>query len=220
MTSPTPDGFQQRLGNQLTVLAAEPATAPGDAPTPAPRPRPWAMRHRLSLAIAGLAAVGAGITTVAVHHPTTPARTAQKDAVRPPQKITTAAYTLQREDDGRVRVAISDPAGKLLDIGRLQRDLNRLGVPAVVYAGDPECTDMPTSPGDDSSNKIWHIELTKGGKPVLSVRPDRIPAGQHLLVAFPLLRTDPAHAAYAITAGRIDGTAPACVPAWPKGSAK
>ncbi|ARP68816.1 hypothetical protein LK07_02440 [Streptomyces pluripotens] len=157
---------------------------------------------------------------MATHHPTSPARAVQKGGSWQPQKITTAAYTLQREDDGRVRVAISDPAGKLLDTGRLQRDLNRLGVPAVVYAGDPRCTDTPTSPGDHSSNKTWDIELTKGGKPVLSVRPDRIPAGQHLLVAFPLLRTDPDRAAYAITAGRIDGTPPACVPAWPKGSAK
>ncbi len=221
MTPLTPAGFQQRLGDQLTLLAAEMATAPRTAPTPAPRRRPWATRHRLPLAIAGVAAAGAVFTTVATHRPATPALVTQKDARWQPQKITTVAYTLQREGDGRVRLAISDTAGNLLDLARLQRDLNRLGVPAVVYAGDPECTEKPVNTGDAAPDKTWHIEPTKGGKvPVLSVQPDRIPAGQHLLVAFLLARTDPGHAAYAIQAGRIEGTPPACVPAMPKGSTK
>lgn len=218
MTPVTPAGFQQRLGNRLAALAAETATAPGTTPTPAPRQRPWATRHRLPLAVAGIAAAGAAFTAVATHHPAGGARATRQDATVQPQKITTVSYTVQRQNDGRVRLAISDPSGRLLDTARLQRDLNRLGVPAAVYAGDPQCTDTPTTTADASPHDTWHIELTKGGKPVLSVRPDRIPAGQHLLVAFPLARTDPGHGAYVIQAGRFTGTAPACVPALPKGS--
>ncbi|MBO4259964.1 hypothetical protein [Streptomyces griseorubiginosus] len=212
MTTRTPVGFQQRLGDRLTALAAERAVAPVPV-----RRRPWVVRHRLPLALAGVAAAGAAVTTVAVDRPATPARATP---VQQPQRITTAAYTLQREADGRVRLAISGPDGRLLDTARLQRDLNRLGVPAVVYAGDPACTATPTSSGDDAPSATWRIELAKGGKPVLTVRPDRIAAGQHLLVAFPLVRTDPGRAAYVITAGRIDGTPPTCVPAWPRDSSR
>ncbi|MEU6145874.1 hypothetical protein ABZ848_36720 [Streptomyces sp. NPDC047081] len=247
MTTPpaSPTGFRQRLGDQLSALAAENATAsatatatasaPGTAPStvpvplpvtnvpprPAPRRLPWAVRHRLPLAVAGVAAVGVALATLPAHRSATPApgRATGPAVTSQPQRITTAAYTLQREDDGRVRLAITDAAGKLLDTARLQRDLNSLGVPALVYTGDPKCTKPPTGTGDDSPRETWSIELAKGGKPVLSVRPDRIPAGQHLLVAFPLARTDPDHAGYVIQAGRIEGTPPTCVPALPKSSA-
>ncbi|MCH5672004.1 hypothetical protein [Streptomyces gilvus] len=212
MTTRTPVGFQQRLGDRLTALAAERTVAPFPV-----RRRTWVARHRLPLALAGVAAAGATLVTVAVDRPATPTRATREQQ---PQRITTVAYTLQREAGGRVRLAISGPDGRLLDTARLQRDLNRLGVPAVVYAGDPACTAAPTSSGDDAPSSTWRIELAKGGKPVLSVRPDRIAAGQHLLVAFPLLRTDPDRAAYVITAGRTDGTPPACVPAWPRGSSR
>ncbi|MFF4487685.1 hypothetical protein ACFY0F_14520 [Streptomyces sp. NPDC001544] len=56
------------------------------------------------------------------------------------------------------------------------------------------------------------------GAPVLSVRPDRIPAGRHLLVAFLPGRTQPHRGATIIRAGRLAGRAPSCVPALLKGS--
>ncbi|MGI5457394.1 hypothetical protein ACQEWB_30370 [Streptomyces sp. CA-249302] len=223
----SPAGFRERLGDELSALAAErtsttvAAAATDLAPIPASRRRRWARRPRLSLAIAAAAAAGVILTIVATHQPATPAQATAPDTGSHPQKITriaTAAYTLQREEDGRVRLAITDAAGKLLDTARLQRDLNRLGVPALVYAGDPDCTEPPTATADDAPRETWHIELAKGGKPVLSVRPDRIPAGQHLLVAFPLARTDPAHAGGVIQAGKIAGTPPSCVPAMPGSS--
>ncbi|MCI3272708.1 hypothetical protein [Streptomyces cylindrosporus] len=253
-TPASPTGFRQRLGDQLSALAAENATAattetatatasaPGTAPSTVPVPstvlvpvavpdapphpapwrrRHWAVRHRLPLAVAGVAAVGVALATLPAHRSATPdpGQATGTAVTSQPQRITTAAYTLQREEDGRVRLAITDAAGKLLDTARLQRDLNSLGVPALVYTGDPKCTKPPTGTGDDSPRDTWNIELAKGGKPILSVRPDRIPAGQHLLVAFPLARTDPDHAGYVIQAGRIDGTPPTCVPALPKSSA-
>ncbi|MBM9507842.1 hypothetical protein [Actinacidiphila acididurans] len=141
------------------------------------------------------------------------------------------AYTVRRGAHGVVRLAITDPDAKRLDLNAVQRDLNRLGVPALVHAGEPGCSTPPTAgapdveapaatgaPAAESApfvQGVWRIETAKGGKPLLDVRPEAIPAGAHLLVVFPLARTDPAHAGYVITAHVQRGAAPACVPPFP-----
>lgn len=171
-------------------------------------------RFGLRLALpAGLAAAVAGIALTAL-----PAQTA-------------AAYTLQDTSDGTVKLTIVNPGGKI-DLDRLQAELDKLGVHSRVYAGDPDCRDSsasatpapetsPSSLAPDASPSqplAWDITF-EDGKPVLSVRADKMPADQQLMVAFPLAKTDPSHAYSVITAGVMNnGEAPDCVPAAPRGA--
>ncbi|MFF3062258.1 hypothetical protein [Streptomyces sp. NPDC057909] len=176
---------------------------------------------------AGLAAAAAGIALTAL-----PAQTA-------------AAYTLQNEKDDLVKLTIVNPAGKI-DLGGLQKDLDRLGVHSRVLAGDPNCSTpwgnpdpsaspspepTPTSTPSSSANPFpggisqhdlavangWGIGR-ENGKTVLYVNPRKIPADKQLMVGFPLAKTDPAHAYGVITAGLLDGTGPDCLPAPPPGA--
>lgn len=218
-------------------------TAP-DAAAPA---RPRRRLAFLAIPLVTAAAAGAVFTALTTGHPTTPAQANQHDTSGQPIKITAAAYTLQQEDHGLVKLAITDPAGKL-DLPGLQHDLDRLGVPARVYAGDPNCPNpqadpspsptstpdptptastsqpetsaAPSSPATERPAFLgdsWRIEI-KNGKPVLYVRPGKIPAGQELMVGFPLAHTMPDHAWSIIEGGIIDGTPPACIPAPPEGA--
>ncbi|OIJ88405.1 hypothetical protein [Streptomyces colonosanans] len=197
----------------------------------------------LAIPLATAVAAGAVFTALATGHATNPVQANQHSSSGQPLKITAAAYTLQQEDHGLVRLAIIDPAGKL-DLPGLQRDLDRLGVPARVYAGDPNCPTpadpsssptstpdpIPTAPASqpevsrtpsglasEHPASSWRVEVNNG-KPVLYVRPDKIPAGQKLMVSFPLAHTEPDHAWSIIEGRTIDGTPPACIPAPPKGA--
>lgn len=224
--------FKDYLMNEIHQIS--------DATVPA---RPRRRLAFLAVPLATAAAAGVVFTALATGHTTTPAQAEQHSTDGQPLKITAAAYTLQQEGHGLVKLAITDPAGKL-DLPGLQRNLDRLGIPARVYVGDPNC---PTSPQADRGSSpastpdptatasvsqpeaspapsrstdrhlartgdIWTIEK-KNGKPVLYVRPDRIPAGTQLMVGFPVARTEPDHPWSAIESSIIDGTPPACIPA-------
>ncbi|MGI5380749.1 hypothetical protein ACQEV2_42535 [Streptomyces sp. CA-251387] len=215
------------------------------APDAAATARPRRRLAFLAIPLVTAAAAGTVFTALATGHPTTPAKANQHDTSGHPLKITAAAYTLQQEDHGLVKLAVTDPAGKL-DLPGLQHDLDRLGVPARVYAGDPSCpnpqadpspsqTSAPdptpsasqpaasSAPGRPTTGRpavigdSWTVEM-KHGKPVLYIRPDKIPTGQQIMVGFPLAHTDPAHALSVIMGGMIDGTPPACIPAPPEGA--
>ncbi|MCX5233093.1 hypothetical protein [Streptomyces sp. NBC_00233] len=219
---------------------------------PAPRPD---RRKRLALRVAlpvGLAASATGVVVTAlsggpVNQPqaSSPSSTVTGAPSTSPQslgRITTAAYTVQREDNDIVKLTITDRAGKP-DLTKLQDDLDRLGVPSRVFAGDPECHPKPQpepsqSPGatpsgspqpDDSprqhsaddrpilEHQTWTISM-EDGKPVLYVRPSHVPAGQKIMIGFPLAATDPANALSVIMGDMIEGNAPYCLPAPPVGA--
>ncbi|MEV6317050.1 hypothetical protein [Streptomyces sp. NPDC051776] len=56
----------------------------------------------------------------------------------PRERIVNAAYTVERKAAGVVKLTIEDPSGKP-DIEGMRKDLESMGVPARVYAGDPDC---------------------------------------------------------------------------------
>ncbi|MFF0298788.1 hypothetical protein ACFYST_35545 [Kitasatospora sp. NPDC004614] len=93
-------------------------------------------RRRLGVRIAlpaGLVAAAAGVVVAAL-----PAQTA-------------AAYTLQTADNGTVKLTVVNPAGKI-DLAKVQRELDRLGVRARVYAGDPNCQAPAPLPSTSASS--------------------------------------------------------------------
>jgi hypothetical protein len=77
----------------------------------------------------------------------------------------------------------------------LQRDLDRLGVRARVYQGDPSCPVVSRqAPGDVGPDTGGHgalavLSVTEvvDGEQVVRINPDKIPAGYHLRIVFPVL---------------------------------
>ncbi|MFG2191688.1 PT domain-containing protein [Streptomyces sp. NPDC048639] len=63
-------------------------------------------------------------------------------------RIVNAAYTVERKETGVVKLTIEDPSGRP-DIDGMRKDLESMGVPARVYAGDPDC---PTGRPDPSGS--------------------------------------------------------------------
>jgi hypothetical protein len=211
--------FEERLMHELKNHIQQRAASshPGSAVAARPRRR---LGVRLALP-AGLAATAAGIAMTVL-----PAQTA-------------AAYTLQHEKGDLVKLTIVNPAGKI-NLDRLQKDLDRLGVPNRVMVGDPRCSTPPGNPvpgtapssapaatstasSADSASDLapqgWEVGR-ENGKTVLYVRPGKIPAHTQLMVGFPLAKTDPSHAYAVIEAGLIKGHTPTCLPAPPPGAVK
>ncbi|WP_369275952.1 hypothetical protein AB5J55_43900 [Streptomyces sp. R11] len=207
-------------------------------------------RRRLALRVAvpvGLAAAAAGVAiTVLPGGPASqPQAAAPSSAVtetparpsRSPSRITTASYTVERKDNSIVTLTVTDPTGKL-DPTRLQKDLDRMGVPSRVLAGDPNCRTQPRPEENPSTTpsgfrqsdaplrqrSAGETPLAEGqvmavamkhGKTVLYVRPRAIPAGQEIMVGFPYAHTDPAMALAVVRGSVIDDNAPYCLPAPP-----
>jgi hypothetical protein len=162
-------------------------------------------------------------------HGTDPRSTeASGKSKQPPARITQVAYTLKRDSDESLVLAITDPAGKI-DTKALEADFARLSVPVRVYTGDPNCvlpaqpssalsgqpqpepsqSSSVSSPGDGS----YEIERVDG-KLALRVRPAMIPDGYVLTVAFPLAATAPEMALGIMLSGvEKEEEVPACYPA-------
>ncbi|MFF3062444.1 hypothetical protein [Streptomyces sp. NPDC057909] len=133
-------------------------------------------------------------------------------------RITTAAYTLQRQDNDVVTLTMTDNPIKNPDLDRLREDLARLGVPGHVYAGDPHCTSAPLKRGSTSITTAMGDALEfsfKGSDWMMSVHRDRLAAGQSVLLYFPSLNTDRSQPLIEVHAGLLKGKAPACLPVQP-----
>jgi hypothetical protein len=220
-------GNRRRLLKDCLMNEIQPAPAPANTLRPN-------RRRRLALVAVPLAAAAVfGVVTAraaghsgtsgradaqAAPHTATDAApsTAASPAKDEPIEITNAAYTLKRTGSGEVDLSISDGTGRLLDLPTLQRDLNRMGVPALVYAGTKDCAYVPRADRDDDAPwKTVSLRLDKAHKPYVAIRPDRLKPGEHLLIDFGYALTDPKNAAYGMTAGPHSGPAPACMPAMP-----
>ncbi|MFD8481594.1 hypothetical protein [Kitasatospora sp. NPDC059673] len=75
-----------------------------------------------------------------------------------------AAYTLQSADNGTVKLTVVNPAGKL-DLAKVQRELDRLGIRARVYAGDPNCQAPAPLPSTSASSAPSSSPSASAGAP-------------------------------------------------------
>ncbi|MEZ0065001.1 hypothetical protein ABIA32_000989 [Streptacidiphilus sp. MAP12-20] len=190
-----------------------------------------AKRRTLTLRLAlpvGLAAAVAGVAlTAGAGHPAAPTPGLAAGS-QSPVSIGDVAYTVQSSGDDTVRLTVLDP-NKPVDVPRLQRDLDRLGVRSHVYAGEPGCqAPAPKSPPVDSSDAAlnamngdsrtrlayfgWDIS-SEGVKQVLTVHPSRIPTGEQIFIYLPLARTSPANGFRELEAALMTNPAPSCMPA-------
>jgi len=133
--------------------------------------------------------------------------------VEPTLRVVGAYFTVQRSGDGLVQLRITDQAGKA-DLARLQKELNKAGVPSRVLAGDPARRPRATGEKPGSRQVFW-ISMD-GGTPVLAVQPAEIPADQEMVVGFPHAATDRADALGVIMGALIDHKSSYCVPAPPR----
>ncbi|MCX2185001.1 hypothetical protein KV205_31430 [Streptomyces sp. SKN60] len=154
--------------------------------------RPARPRRRLAVRLAAPVALAACLagTVLAVHQTTPPTAfpvTATDRAATGnlPQQISTVAYTLNRDRRGTVKVTIRE-AGTQPDLPQLQRDLERMGVPARVYRDDPTC---PLDKGEDPELGYATLKAIgfhhRNGAITASIHPSQIPAGTHLEILFP-----------------------------------
>ncbi|MER5636226.1 hypothetical protein ABT095_04645 [Kitasatospora sp. NPDC002227] len=188
--------------------------------TPAPARR----RRSLALKVALPALVAAGLAAVTLAANSGPGGQPATAGGARPGTISTVAYTLESTADDQVTLTVLEYA-KTVDVEQLQRDLDRLGVPSRVYAGDPGCRapepNYPDNGGtplegaaDTPANRVardgWDME-TAHNKTVLTVRPKAIRAGQQLFINFPLARTSPANSFRNLHAGLMTLPAPACM---------
>jgi len=184
-----------------------------------------AKRRTLTLRLAlpvGLAAAVAGVALTAVTgRPAAPTPGVSAGGSKSLGGITNAAYTLESSSDDLVKLTILDPA-KEVDVPQLQRDLDRLGARAHVYAGEPDChapePKSPSYPPDPAALKAdrvsyygWNID-DEGRKSVLTIRPSGIPADLQLYIYLPYAKTDPANGSAELEAGLMKSPAPSCMP--------
>jgi hypothetical protein len=179
---------------------------------------------RLALPV-GLAAAAACLALAAGAGGTAPASPDGHRAGTPLGDVSDAGYTLGTDHDGTVRLTILE-AYKPIDVPHLQRDLDRLGVRAHVYAGEPHCDApapvSPSYPADSAAQTAtdqgrldyygWDVEAARSSD-VLLIQPHRIPAGLQLYVYLPYAKTDPADSWRSLEAGLMNNPAPSCMPA-------
>lgn len=222
-----PKSFEERLMHELknhVERRAQDASATGEA---ARRPIRAGRRRWVPIGLAaGLAAsIAAAVLVVNPGGGAHPA-VAGRDAIESPAttdnslaRISTVAYTLQRESSGEVKVIMGKPEGKI-DVAGLQRDLVRMGVRARVIVTDRKCP--PTATDDESSStsapkpqqtvrgnldKAYRAEV-KHGKYVVYVNPKGIPVDEVLAFVF-----DDLNNAYGYSVSLWPGNGPECVPA-------
>ncbi|MGW2376013.1 hypothetical protein [Kitasatospora sp. NPDC001683] len=131
--------FEERLMHELKNHVQQRAESPHPDQSATARPRRGVRVRWVPVGLAsGLAAAVAGVALTVL--PSQPA----------------AAYTLQNDGSDLVKLTIVNPAGKI-DLGKLQKDLDRIGVHSRVLAGDPDCAtpwggpDPTASPSPSSS---------------------------------------------------------------------
>jgi hypothetical protein len=169
-------------------------------------------RRRLAVHLAAPVALAACLagTALAVHQ-TTPHTTSPVTATAGslPQRISTVAYTLNRERRGTVTVTIRQ-AGAQPDLAQLQHDLERMGVPARVYQDDLTC---PLDKGEDPELGYTTLKAIgfhhRNGAITASIHPSQIPAGTHLEILFPRPAKGTAYAD-TFAFGLRQGKAPDC----------
>ncbi|MEV7938282.1 hypothetical protein AB0O82_19345 [Kitasatospora sp. NPDC088264] len=126
-------------------------------------------------------------------------------------RVDNAAYTLEGGDD-LVKLTILEQY-KPVDPDQLQRDLDRFGIPARVYAGQPGCrASEPETPDNQEGQDSWDMHTEGAGPLVLTVRPRAVPAGLKLFIYLPFAGTDPAHSSREMHTGLMRSPGPACMP--------
>ncbi|WP_371519790.1 hypothetical protein [Kitasatospora sp. NBC_01300] len=126
-------------------------------------------------------------------------------------RVDNAAYTLEGGDD-LVKLTILEQY-KPVDPDQLQRDLDRFGIPARVYAGQPGCrAPEPEAPDNQEGQGSWDMRTEGAGPIVLTVRPHAVPAGLKLFIYLPFAGTDPAHSSREMHTGLMRSPGPACMP--------
>lgn len=97
------------------------------------------------------------------------------------------------EAPGVIEVIIREDSGGKPDVEGLQRDLDRLGARARAYQGDPDCPVSRQVAGDGVDPdrylvlEVFSASEVVDGEQVVRINPDKIPAGHHLQIVFPVL---------------------------------
>ncbi|MFI2611577.1 hypothetical protein [Kitasatospora sp. NPDC018619] len=203
-----PRGRLLLLKEHLVDSITDAGTAPG-TPRRTPRRRSLLLGAALPL---GLAAALAGVlltTGTAGSEGSAPG----DDSGRSLGRASGVAYTLESEEQV-VRLTILEDE-KPVDADQLQRDIDRFGIRARVYAGEPGCRAAePERPPHVDLNAGWEIEHDQPTGPlVLTVRPRLVPAGTTVFVYLPLATSDPANSYREMEAGLMKAPGPACMPA-------
>jgi hypothetical protein len=139
--------------------------------------------------------------------------------------VADAGYTVQTDGEGVVRVTVMKQYERV-DYVRLQHDLDRLAIPARVYAGEADCRAAapvtPTypadfGPGSDTDQARltrygWDVESGPSGEVLLFQSHHRLPVGEQLFLYLPYAKTDPANGFRSLEDGVMRSPAPACMP--------
>ncbi|WP_031069981.1 hypothetical protein [Streptomyces sp. NRRL WC-3742] len=183
-----------------------------DSITEAPSRRP--ARRRFALAIAlpvALAAAVAGVLLVGGSGDNGDSGEAGGRGAGPRilGSVTNVAYTLESTTD-TVRLIILEN-NKPVDTDQLQRDLDKFGIRARVYAGEPGCRAKGPKIATHDNDDGWHMEMVKD-KMILTARPDAIPAGEKLFIYLPLAKSSPENGFRELESGLMKSPGPACMP--------
>ncbi|MFJ5921326.1 hypothetical protein ACIQF6_01840 [Kitasatospora sp. NPDC092948] len=173
-------------------------------------------------AAAAVFATGADLGSAPGHH------TVAVGGSPSPLEAGQVAYTLQNTGEGTVALTVLNQ-NEPVDVARLQSDLDRLGVPSRVYAGEPGCqAPKPNSPPVDTSDAALRAlngdsrsraayfgrDISSDGHAqVLTVRPGALKPGVRLFIHLPLAVTSPENGFRQLEAGLMTDPAPACMPA-------
>jgi hypothetical protein len=145
---------------------------------------------RLAAPLALAAAAALAGTAFAVNHTTAHSDSPTATTAGFPQRVSTVAYTLNRDTHGAVTVTIREAGGAGTDLAQLQHDLERMGVDARVYQDDPSCP-PDTDPGPDLDSTEMMAIVTGSERPdgayTATIHTSKIPTGTHLEIVFPPL---------------------------------
>ncbi|RGD59792.1 hypothetical protein DR950_20190 [Kitasatospora xanthocidica] len=175
-------------------------------------PRRTTRRRGLLLGAALPLGLAAALTGVLLTTGTDGSTPGDDDSGRSLGSSSGVAYTLESEEEV-VRLTILEDY-KPVDVDQLQRDIDRFGIRARVYPGEPGCKARePKQPSHVDLTAGWDIEHGPGEPLVLTVHPRRLPAGTEIFIYLPLARTSPANSSREMQAGLMKSPGPSCMPA-------